>query len=108
MIVTFQVELSKEQMLAEMTTSNNQKDVLMSGFKHFGVREACPDEKCLYYLHSHYHCIRPRCHHATDRADPSTLVEVTLKTGRTHQIRPGEGSSQVQAMPPWVQDGSPA
>ena len=35
--------------------------------------QPCPDEKCFYFLKKHFHCVRPRCHHATDRADVLNL-----------------------------------
>jgi hypothetical protein len=42
---------------------------IASGFKRFGATEQCPDDRCLYHCKQHFHCVRMRCHHSTDRYD---------------------------------------
>ncbi|XP_071109197.1 zinc finger protein castor homolog 1-like [Haliotis cracherodii] len=46
---------------------------VINGFKHFTSDEPCPDTQCMYYMKDHFHCARPRCHHATDRMDVLNL-----------------------------------
>ncbi|XP_067659441.1 zinc finger protein castor homolog 1-like isoform X2 [Haliotis asinina] len=46
---------------------------VINGFKHFTADEPCPDTQCMYYMKDHFHCARPRCHHATDRMDVLNL-----------------------------------
>lgn len=46
---------------------------VVSSFKRFEDNQPCPDELCLYYFKAHFHCARPRCHHATDREDVLNL-----------------------------------
>nr|KAG5691520.1 hypothetical protein BaRGS_017733 [Batillaria attramentaria] len=46
---------------------------IVNGFRKFEEGEACPDDQCMYYQQTHYHCGRLRCHTATDRVDVLNL-----------------------------------
>lgn len=52
---------------------NNELSPIVNGFKMFNKQEPCPDEMCMYIDKEHFHCVRIRCHHATDRADVLNL-----------------------------------
>lgn len=55
---------------AELTGSSSP---IANGFQKYECGQACPDEKCIYGQMEHYHCVRPRCHHVTNRADVLAL-----------------------------------
>ncbi len=68
------IDMSDEEIAAEIGRHpDGLQNSLLSGFKRYKIREACPDEKCAFFAKDHYHCVRHRCHHATDRADVLNL-----------------------------------
>ncbi|XP_021355431.1 zinc finger protein castor homolog 1-like [Mizuhopecten yessoensis] len=70
------VELSEEeiaQSTRKIAINSAGLPKVINGFKMFEEREECPDELCIYRQQQHYHCARPRCHHATDRLDVLNL-----------------------------------
>ena len=71
------VEMTEEEIAAAATESGTNADVdtvaIAQGFQKFEVGQPCPDDKCMYFMRQHYHCLRKRCHHSTDRADVLTL-----------------------------------
>ena len=66
------VEVSNEE-LDNIASVNGSTPNIYRGFKKFEEGMYCPDEKCMYYGKEHFHCVRPRCHHASDRADVLSL-----------------------------------
>lgn len=58
---------------ALLNDKNGQQAALASGFKRYFQGDTCPDGHCPFYLKEHYHCVRPRCHHCTDRVDVLNL-----------------------------------
>ena len=68
------VEMSEGEIAHELRRHvDGSQNTLLAGFKKFAPFEACPDERCIFISKAHYHCVRPRCHHATDRADVLNL-----------------------------------
>ncbi|XP_064610900.1 zinc finger protein castor homolog 1-like isoform X2 [Liolophura sinensis] len=67
------VELSEEELNTLNRSGMGNHGRLVSSFKRFEDNQPCPDELCLYYFKAHFHCARPRCHHATDREDVLNL-----------------------------------
>ena len=66
--------LTEEDILKQPSfLPNGQPNPLAKGLKKFAFKEACPDEKCMYFGREHYHCVRNKCHHASDRADVLNL-----------------------------------
>lgn len=46
---------------------------IANGFQKYECGQSCPDDKCIYGQVEHYHCVRPRCHHVTNRSDVLAL-----------------------------------
>ena len=58
---------------AEGPQGEKQVGVVSGSLPVSGIRvleaNECPDNKCVYFMKRHFHCTRPRCHHASDRED---------------------------------------
>ena len=66
------IEMTDEQILTQARL-HGPDHCISSGFKKFTPSDPCPDEKCIFAAKGHYHCIRQRCHHATDNTDLLSL-----------------------------------
>ena len=66
------VEMTDEE-ISSQAMQHSGDIIIGNGFCRFGVGEPCPDDKCMYFLKEHFHCLRQRCHHATDRTDMLNL-----------------------------------
>ena len=66
------IEMSEEEIRQEIAKQGLNTPIA-SGFRKFSTMQPCPDDKCMYFLREHYHCVRQRCHHATDRPDVLNL-----------------------------------
>ena len=68
------IEMSEMEIADELRHCNDgTQNTLLAGFKKFVENEPCPDDRCVFITRPHYHCVKPRCHHATDRADVLNL-----------------------------------
>ncbi|KAJ8320740.1 hypothetical protein KUTeg_002327 [Tegillarca granosa] len=69
------IELSEEEIQESRKVAVNETEnaKVINGFRTFAENELCPDELCIYRSKHHFHCARPRCHHATDRMDVLNL-----------------------------------
>ncbi len=66
------IEMSEQEIASEARVMGSES-CIAAGFRQFRAGEMCPDEKCQFYMMDHYHCVRARCHHATDRFDVLSL-----------------------------------
>ncbi|XP_023932584.1 zinc finger protein castor homolog 1-like [Lingula anatina] len=63
----------KTELTEKDLESLNATTKVIKGFMKFDEAQPCPDHLCLFHKKVHYHCLRPRCHHASDRADVLNL-----------------------------------
>ena len=66
------IEMSEENIAAEVERYGTNHPIAF-GYKKFIAGTPCPDDKCVYFSKEHYHCVRKRCHHATDNKDVLNL-----------------------------------
>ena len=68
------IEMTEEEIAAASVTPGDEDAVaIANGFQRFQMGQPCPDDKCMFFMRMHYHCVRKRCHHSTDRVDMLTL-----------------------------------
>ena len=63
------LELDESAIRARAVRCSDANDPIIYGYAQYADGEACADDKCVYALKRHYHCVRQRCHHATDNRD---------------------------------------
>ena len=66
------IEMSEEDILTQ-SRMYGPDHCINAGFKKFPKSNPCPDDKCMFTMSDHYHCVRARCHNATDRSDVLNL-----------------------------------
>ena len=67
------LEMSEDEIAEALAQGKGDPEVLGNGFKLYEEGGPCPDDKCMFYTKAHYHCVRKKCHHSTDRLSLLTL-----------------------------------
>ena len=67
------VEMTDAEISLYAATHGEANSSIANGFQKYTCIEACPDDRCTYTGHEHFHCVRQRCHHVTDRGDVLAL-----------------------------------
>ena len=63
-----------QRLVLSLEVDTEARRVISCGFKRFDRDNLCPDGKCMFVPRGqHYHCLRQRCHFATDRRDMLNL-----------------------------------
>ena len=74
--------LTEDEILSQpVVLPNGEENPLSRGLKKFAYKEACPDEKCMFFGREHFHCVRKKCYHASDRSD---ILNLHVKEFHSH------------------------
>lgn len=66
------IEMSEREIQEELAR-RGLDDPIAYGYRRFLPGQQCPDERCALRAREHYHCVRERCHHATDSSEVLAL-----------------------------------
>ena len=71
------IEMTEDEILRlalSLDVDTEERRVISCGFKRFDRDSLCPDGNCMFVPRGqHYHCLRQRCHYATDRREMLNL-----------------------------------